>query len=223
MLVDETTEGRRLAFTRGWRMSYGRIIAADRNNLVQQSRNLMGIALGLIADAELNDREIRFLKDWLDLNQNITYEWPGDVLYRRVSEVLADGVITEQERAHLLETLRQICGGGLDQPTPVNQLAFDENAAIRFPGANFCVTGDFVFGPRDRVEATISDRGGVVQKRVTKQLHYLVVGLQGSDEWKHGSFGSKILKAVEYKRGCSSGSAFASSLTVSFQASLARR
>jgi hypothetical protein len=26
------------------------------------------------------------------------------------------------------------------------------------------------------------------------------VGLQGSDEWKHGSYGTKIEKAMEYKR-----------------------
>lgn len=24
--------------------------------------------------------------------------------------------------------------------------------------------------------------------------------MQGSDEWKHGSYGSKIVKAVEYRR-----------------------
>ena len=31
-------------------------------------------------------------------------------------------------------------------------------------------------------------------------MNYLVVGLRGSGEWKHGSYGTKIEKAIEYKR-----------------------
>jgi NAD-dependent DNA ligase len=183
-------------------MSFARLIGADHNRLVQECGTLLGIANGLLADKQLNDTEIRYLKDWLSRNQIIATQWPGDVLCNRVHTVLADNIVTEVERSHLIETLEKICGGSLEvtENGPVNQLAFDENVVIQFPGLSFCVTGDFVFGPRERVLEEITSRNGVVQKGITKKLHYLVVGLQGSQEWKHGSYGTKILKAVEYKR-----------------------
>lgn len=161
----------------------------------------MGIAQGLIADQQLNDAEIRFLSAWLNDNEELSAVWPGDVLFGRVKEVLADGLITDAERVHLVATLEKICGGEMEETgAAVNQLAFDESPTIAFPGSLFCVTGDFVFGPRDRVQGAIEQRGGVIAKSVTKKLDYLVVGLRGSEEWKHGSFGIKIEKAIEYKR-----------------------
>lgn len=183
-------------------MSYGRLIGADHNRLVQSCGSLLGIANGLLADKVLADSEIHFLRQWLAGNEMIATQWPGDVLYSRVREVVADGVVTDAERQHLIETLEKICGGTLElgPQAGVNQLAFDEEAQIDFRGSSFCVTGEFVFGPRDRVCGEIQERGGTVLKGITKKLKYLVVGLRGSDEWKHGSYGTKILKAVEYKR-----------------------
>src|SRR6266850_193705 len=184
-------------------MSYARLIGGDRNRLVQSCGSLMGIAAGLLADQQLNDAEIRFLANWLDHHEDISTVWPGDVLCRRVKEVLADGVITGEERAHLVATLQEICGGGSEvsqQRSPVNQLAFDSPRQITFSGFNFCVTGEFVFGPRERVVETITDRGGHVQESITKKLNYLLVGVRGGDEWKRGSYGTKIEKAIEYKR-----------------------
>lgn len=103
---------------------------------------------------------------------------------------------------YLLGTLEKICGGEVQDmgQGAVNQLAFDEQPRIQFAGFSFCVTGDFIYGPRDRVHDSIAGRGGLVQKNITKKLNYLVVGLRGSDEWKHGSFGTKIERAMEYKR-----------------------
>jgi NAD-dependent DNA ligase len=181
---------------------YRRLIAANRNRLVQSCGSLLGLATGLLADKHLNDAEVRFLHDWLTEQADITGEWPGDVLHSRVKNVLADGIVTEEERAHLVDTLTKICGGTLEAnvSSAVNQMAFDEAVAIQFQGSAFCVTGEFVYGPRERVCSEIATRGGEVVKGVTKKLNYLVVGLQGSEEWKHGSYGTKIVKAMEYKK-----------------------
>jgi NAD-dependent DNA ligase len=183
-------------------MSYARIIGADHNRLVQGCGSLLGIAAGLLADNQLNNAEINFLKQWLEGNEAIRTQWPGDILYERIRDVLSDGVITEKERDYLIVTLQKICGGTLDlgPQAGVNQMAFDEEAHLEFPRMNYCVTGDFVYGPRERVCEAIESRGGFVLKGITKKLNYLVVGLRGSEEWKHGSYGTKILKAVEYKR-----------------------
>lgn len=182
---------------------FSRLIAGDHNRLVQGCGSLMGIAAGLIADRHLTDGEVHYLKRWLDQNRDMAAAWPGDVLLERISAVLADGIISEGERAHLVETLQKICGGEVETPGAtgsVNQIMFDERAAIRFPKHHFCITGEFVYGPRERVHATITERGGTISKGITKKVNYLVVGLRGSDEWKHGSYGTKIIKAVEYKR-----------------------
>ena len=185
-------------------MSYfNRMLGAQKNQLVQGCGSLMGIATGLLADNQLNDAEICFLRDWLKANAVITTTWPGDVLYDRIEAVLSDGKITSEERQHLVETLTAIIGGSTStviEHTPVNQLAFDEISDIDFDAAKFCVTGEFIFGPRPRVIAEIESRGGIVSGGITKRLDYLIVGLKGSDEWKHGSYGTKIEKAVSYRR-----------------------
>ena len=184
-------------------MSFGRLLGRARNRFVQGCGSLMGIASGLIADQQLTDAEIGYLQRWLDGNPDMTTVWPGDVLVERIAAVLADGVVTEAERAHLLDTLERICGGEIEElgKGALNQLAFDDSPQIVFPSNTFCATGDFFYGPRERVHGVILERGGVVQNNVTKKLNYLVVGLRGSDEWKHGSFGTKIEKAIAYERG----------------------
>jgi NAD-dependent DNA ligase len=78
-------------------------------------------------------------------------------------------------------------------------MGFDDVQRIDFQDQRFCLTGDFIYGPREVCEEAISRRGGIVGS-VTKKLRYLVVGGRGSKEWKHGSFGLKFEKAVQYRR-----------------------
>lgn len=182
---------------------FTRQAAAYRNDMNRSLGALLGITQGLLSDRHLSDQEIKFLNDWLNANEVIATAWPGDVVHSRVKMALADGVISEAERAHLVDTLQKLIGGTLDElaaSTHVTQLAFDDVPCIDFPGALFCLTGDFVFAPRNVCEAAIAKRGGAVSKSVTKKLRYLVVGGLGSTEWKHGSFGTKLEKAIRYKR-----------------------
>ena len=177
--------------------------AAYQNEMKRSLGALLGIAQGMLSDRYLSDEEIKFLNDWLGANDVISTAWPGDVVYARVRAALEDGVITDAERSHLVDTLQKLIGGTLEelaQATHVTGLAFDDVERVEFPGALFCLTGDFVFGPRNICEASIERRGGVVSKSVTKKLQYLVVGGLGSAEWKHGSFGTKLEKAMSYKR-----------------------
>lgn len=176
---------------------------AFKNDLNRSMGALIGIAQGMLCDGQINDQEIRFLHDWLLQNDAIAATWPGDVVFARVRDILKDGVITEEERTYLIETLRQLIGGELTdlmESTHVTELALDHSASVVIPEKYFCLTGDFVFAPRSRCEKVIQDLGGVVSGSVTKKLTYLVVGGLGSKEWKHGSFGTKVEKAIEYKR-----------------------
>jgi NAD-dependent DNA ligase len=180
---------------------FARQAASYSNEMKRSLGALVGIAQGVLCDRRLVDEEVHFLNAWLEQNDAIAYQWPGDVIHKRIRGALEDGVITEAERVHLIETLQQLIGGSLEDlatSTHVTELAFDEVSNVTFSGQRFCFTGEFVFGPRDRCAALTEQRGGSVGS-VTKNLRYLIVGGLGSPEWKHGSFGTKIEKAVRYR------------------------
>lgn len=181
---------------------YQRQASSFRNEMRSSCAALIGIVQGLIADDVLNDAEIHFLRDWLASTDTVARTWPGTVIKAQVEGILADGVVTDEERLHLVETLSQLIGGKLDEVAGagfVTQLPIDRPQAIEIKEKSFCFTGDFVFGPRKVCEVAISTRGGTISS-VTKKLHYLVVGGLGSPEWKHGSFGTKIEKAIQHKQ-----------------------
>lgn len=181
---------------------YTRQFAAFMNEMKQSCGALVGIVQGLLADGELRDSEVQFLRDWLEAAENIKLTFPGSVVYAKVNEVLADGRITAEEREYLVDVLQKLVGGStedLAQPRHVTELGLDEIEEIEVPERIFCFTGDFVFGPRSTCEAAVTRRGGQAINSVTKKLHYLIVGGLGSAEWKHGSFGTKIQKAIEYR------------------------
>lgn len=181
---------------------YQRQAAAFRNEMRTSCAALVGIVQGMLADGILNDQEIAYLSVWLDDAQNVSLTWPGSVIHAQVRSALADGVITAEERSHLVETLQGLLGGKLDEVAEasfVTELPIDRAVDIDVEGKLFCFTGDFVFGPRRICEQAIEARGGLVSN-VTKKLNYLVVGGLGSPEWKHGSFGTKIEKAMQLKQ-----------------------
>jgi NAD-dependent DNA ligase len=181
---------------------YQRQAAAFRNEMRTSCAALVGIVQGLMADGVLNDQEILSLKRWLDGAQNVSLSWPGTVIHAQVQAVLADGFVTADERAHLVSTLGQLLGGKLDEVAEasfVSELPIDQLHGLELVGKQFCFTGDFVFGPRKTCEDAAVRRGGLISG-VTKKLDYLVVGGLGSPEWKHGSFGTKIEKAMQHKQ-----------------------
>lgn len=173
-----------------------------RNEQQSSYSDLVGIAKGLICDGELNDREVTFLRDWLTKHESATIGWPGSVIRSRLHEVLADGLITDAERAYLIDTLQSLIGGTLEdlpESTHVTEFAFDSIEQFIFQGARFCLTGDFCFAPRDACHEAILRRGGSVSSSVTKKVHYVVVGSLGSTQWKHGSYGTKVDEAMRLK------------------------
>lgn len=180
----------------------GRIHVFRRNAFRQTCGSLLGIAQGLLADRRLNDAEIGYLDDWLARHADTLDAGLGRVLHKRVLAVLADGVITEPEREYLVDTLERLVGRSVDSDTDdgswplVTELAYDERAALEFTGRVFCLTGAFVYAPREACADEVMKRGGLVSSGVSKKVHYVVVGSLGSPEWKHGSWGTKIDKAV---------------------------
>ena len=70
--------------------------AVSFSNQVRQSCGaLIGIVQGLLADNDLNDREIVFLHQWLTNNDAIASIWPGSVIAAQVAEILADNIVSK--------------------------------------------------------------------------------------------------------------------------------
>lgn len=166
---------------------------------------LIGISRGIISDGVVNTKEGVFLLDWIkkhfdayDLNS-----YPVNTIYDRLSNTLKDGIIDNEESKELLELLTSFTG---DKPI-VEQIASMSSTLplcnpypdVNFEDKNFCLTGAFTIGTRAKVEELIQDLGGIAQKNPTLKTNYLVIGILGSGEWIHSSYGRKIEKAVELR------------------------
>lgn len=173
--------------------------ATDARVLKRSCESLLGICGGLIADGQLNDLEIKFLRTWLNEHSELASTWPGEVVMRRIESVLEDGVVSDEERTHLLTTLEQLVGGSFVEtgavPSAASDLPVDAQEVVTVAGKSFCFTGQFLYGTRRTCEAAVTARGGSVSS-VKRSLDFLVIGELSSREWKFTSFGTKIQEAV---------------------------
>jgi len=123
--------------------------------------------------------------------------WPISELSRRVNKMLDDKNIDEEEKAELLETLRQITGGDTCSSTTLPLTV--PPPEVVFKDKNYCFTGHFVAGTRKQVETIVLNKGGFTQANPTLKTDYLVIGILGSTTWIHSPYGRKIEKAVEIR------------------------
>ena len=155
-----------------------------------------------MADQELTDSEIHFLHEWLEERYSMTSSFPGNVIHERIKEVLEDGVVTEEERSHLVDTLNMLIEDRLEdlaEQVDLTELWFDDVGLIDFNKARFCLTGNFVYGPSDVCKVAIEQRGGTVTPSVSDEAQYLVVGGLGLDEWRTGGLGKEIESAMKLR------------------------
>ena len=70
-------------------------------------------------------------------------------------------------------------------------------APVNLAGASFLFTGKMATMPRKDAEDKVKQSGGVKASSVTKKLHYLVIGDEGSPLYSGGKKGDKQLKAEQ--------------------------
>lgn len=160
---------------------------SDETKALQQ---LQGFLMGIVADNVLTADEILSLNTWMEENIELKGNYPFDRVYKALNFVLEDGVIEKEELKDLLVLFKQFIA-----PT-------EESDVIQITtivGKHFCLTGEFAYGSRGDVEKMLTDKGGVCDKSVKKTTDYVVVGSQGSENWKQGTYGGKIKKAMEWK------------------------
>lgn len=161
---------------------------------------LIGICRGVIADGVIDESEAIFLGQWIENHREVADRWPANIVYARVTEMLLDGILTSDEQAELLATLRDLTGdvSPLQEPNRSTTLPITKpEPVVEFKGQNFCLTGKFVFGSMVDCEDTIAEIGGNVMAQPTQETDYLVIGELCSPDWIHTTFGRSIERAVE--------------------------
>lgn len=163
---------------------------------------LEGLCKGMLADHQLVDDEIKYLSWWLTSNGTLKDNYPGKELFKLVSEILKDGVITPEERQSLKEGLIAYTGCELATGTVdgmSTRLPVDVIESLDLMGSIVCLTGDFLYGKRSKCKADIEAAGATVCDSVTMRINYLIVGTLSSKDWRYQSYGRKIEKAIEYR------------------------
>lgn len=167
----------------------------------RQIDELIGLSRGLVADGSVNQAEAEFLQKWLAANVGISGQPVIGDLYRLVSGFLRDGVLDDDERASLFETLTAFTNGNfeLGEPLKPTSLPLCRPAPkLSFGGRRYCFTGTFLFGQRRACEAAVLERGGDTGG-LTQKTNVLVIGAYATESWKHSTFGNKIIQAAEWR------------------------
>ena len=166
-------------------------------------QTLLGICTGIAVDDHINDKEIVFLKTWLNENSSVAEYWPGSSIAARIDTILADGIITQEEKEDLLSLLRDITGNNFSETgaaaSDAPALPIDDDPSIYFRNMLFCFTGRFFYGTRPACERVILNMGGMAVDNVSKKLNYLVIGALIEPSWAHTTYGRKIESAMKHK------------------------
>ncbi len=164
----------------------------------RQTAELIGLARGMLSDGFLADAEVEYLQKWLVASEGVVGNPLVMMLARRVEEIMADGIVDEDERADLLQTLTQFTGSDFEVGEALKASTLPlcvPTPEINFSGRRFCFTGTFGFGKRKVCEAAVIERGGVAGS-LTLSTDFLVIGEYATDSWAQSSYGRKIEKAV---------------------------
>lgn len=166
-------------------------------------QTLLGICTGIAVDDHINDKEIVFLKTWLNENSSVAEYWPGSSIAARIDTILTDGIITQEEKEDLLSLLRDITGNNFSETgaaaPDAPALPIDDDPSIYFHNKLFCFTGRFFYGTRPACERVILNLGGMSVDSVSKKLDYLVIGALIEPAWAHTTYGRKIESAMKHK------------------------
>jgi len=168
---------------------------------------LVGLAAGITADGIVNTNEAIFLKQWLENNLAHLNDPVINLLYSRLASMLQDDALDPDESLELLNILRSFSGVGIDRSQVGGAVAFAPtdlpfNSPVPdlvWDGRTFVFTGVMAYGPRKDCQALVEERGGLIGGGVSKKVHYLVVGSVGNEQWRHSTYGTKIMKAVELR------------------------
>jgi NAD-dependent DNA ligase len=166
-------------------------------------QTLMGLVNGIVADAQLNEMELRYLRTWLTEHPRLLSQWPACAIASWIHDICEDGIVTQAELEYVLGNLQQLASSdfastGSTSAEPL-RLPIDDSEPVNFQGATTVLTGEFMYGTRRRCEDLCIVLGSIVAPNVTKKTNVLVIGHRVSASWQHESYGAKIARAAELR------------------------
>jgi len=129
----------------------------------RQIDELIGLARGIAIDGNLDRAEVEFLQKWLAANAAVSDQPIIRTLYRRVTEILGDGVVDADESKELLETLNSFSNRDFELGELLKSTTLPlckPPPDLTFPGRKYCFTGTFSYGQRKYCEQAVVERGG---------------------------------------------------------------
>src|SRR5690554_464876 len=121
---------------------------------------LIGLCEGILADGSVVQQEAEFLRNWVATNPELISCWPANVLFERLHEFLADGVLDSSEEQELLGLLMDITGLHTAEGKTASTLPLCSPVPdIEFEGKKFVLTGRFASGARKECEQMIDALG----------------------------------------------------------------
>ena len=167
----------------------------------RQIDELVGLARGIAADGLINQSEVQFLQKWLAANVAISDQPLIRRLYERVDDIMADGIADADECRELLETLNSFSNRDFELGEVLKSITLplcDPAPVLTFDRRRYAFTGTFNYSGRRDCEAAVAERGGSAGS-LTQKTDVLVIGVYATESWKHSSFGTKIIKAVDWR------------------------
>ena len=167
----------------------------------RQVTEMIGLARGLIADKQLNDAEVEYFYKWLAASEGAVENPLLSKLFDRISEILSDDIVDDDERAELISTLNSLCNNDFEIGEMLKATTLplcSPEPHIAFDQTRFTFTGTFSFGTRKQCETAVINRGATAGS-LTKSTDYLVIGEYATDAWQQSSFGRKIEKGMGWR------------------------
>lgn len=174
------------------------------SSLESKINEFLALITGVISDDIITEEEIFSISSWIENNIDVEYEWPIYSINETIKIILKDGVITDEEKNHLLNCIKDITGIKIYENGIVYGMATDyfrnKKVDVFHSGANYCFTGKFLAGDRKLVKSYALKNGANIKDRVVKDLDFLVVGTLASRDWIYTSHGRKIEKAMKFQK-----------------------
>lgn len=174
-------------------------------------QELHGILHGIMSDNVINEKELRYIKGWLDDNSHLETIYPYDEVYSLVFNVLQDGKVDPEEElilkaffADFIDTTGSLnINKGeyeeLKKTMNINGLcALAPN--IEVSDQSFCFTGESSRMKRSELAKIIQENGGIFHKNVINDTQYLIVGDNGNPCWAFSCYGRKVEKAMNLRK-----------------------
>ena len=153
---------------------------------------LKGIIRGILSDQIISISELNRLSRWMESFDRYMTSFPFNRIRELIHNVLEDGIITSEEQ----EQLHKVFSEFVDPITSISN-SRDKELCIDLTGKTVLITGTCSSGTRDEVLEKLVQAGAIIGKSISRKLDILIVGGQGSSDWKYDNYGTKLNKALE--------------------------